>query len=437
MKRSQKPRGVDSVAEAPPGFARFVRSPDHSTLATERNPWGPTVSAVQPASSTPARKRKGLLAAIWTVGILLLASLVGVGFLLVSAGSAAATEIVLESAADVGPNPFSADPFAGTPPTTPAAPSTPSTPNPSATPATAPTVSGATPGLYGGTQDIGSCDPQQMITFLDANPDKAAAWVAAQNSDPQLGWPGGTLAVADLGAYINSLTSVVLMADTRVTNHGFSGGIATPRQSILEAGTAVLVDSFGVPRARCYCGNPLIPAVPVPASTPITGTPWPGFDPNQVVTITATPTAIATLLLGTFQNPGAPLTPVNMPAPGAAAPSPAQSPTPTPTPTAPTPSTSPTAAPAVAPPAGAFCADPYAGGPTLTYTVVNTLDRYLDVFFYDDNCDPNLVMTLAPFETGATVYGDLPNITFVVTSGTSDIISSVTLVTDGGTWTIQ
>jgi hypothetical protein len=387
-----------------------------------------------PAGGAPAPKpkRKGLIAAISIVGVLLLASLVGVGILLINPGSAAASEIVLEGAGDVGANPFSADPFASEPPAT--TPQSTATPAPSAAPVAPAPVSGATPGLYGGTQDIGKCDAQQLVSFLEGNPDKAAAWVAALNKDPLLRWPGGALTTADIRAYIGSLTSVVLMSDTRVTNHGFSGGAPTPLQSVLQAGTAVLVDSFGVPRARCYCGNPLIPAVPVPATTPIKGEPWPGFDPNRVVTITGTPEAIRELLLGDLLNPTAPFSRVPVPAPGSAntsTPSPSATPTPSDTPTP-----APSAHTTVPPAPGAFCADPYAGGPTLTYSVTNTTDKTLDVFYYDENCNPVQTGSFAPFESG-TVFGDLPNQTFVVTSGTPDIISSVVLTTDGGTWTIQ
>ena len=47
------------------------------------------------------------------------------------------------------------------------------------------------------------------------------------------------------------------MADTLVVNHGFADGRATPRESVLQKGSAVLVDDLGVPRTRCACGNPL------------------------------------------------------------------------------------------------------------------------------------------------------------------------------------
>jgi hypothetical protein len=137
------------------------------------------------------------------------------------------------------------------------------------------TVNGAAPGLYGGTQDNAACDPEQMISFLMASPDKAMAWAGVQGIGP-----------ADIPTYIRSLTPVVLRADTRVTNHGFANGVATSNPSILQRGTAVLVDQFGIPRARCSCGNPLTPPIPITSSPTYVGDPWPGFDPSAVVVVT-------------------------------------------------------------------------------------------------------------------------------------------------------
>ena len=74
------------------------------------------------------------------------------------------------------------------------------------------------------------------MTFLKENADKAKAWADTVG-----------VGVSDIGSYVSSLTSVLLRADTRVTNHGFDNGKATAVQSVLEAGTAVLVDHFGVP----------------------------------------------------------------------------------------------------------------------------------------------------------------------------------------------
>jgi hypothetical protein len=107
---------------------------------------------------------------------------------------------------------------------------------------------GGTPGLYGGSRDTQVCDVQRLTEFLtdSANSDKAQAWAGA------LG-----ISTDEIPDYIASLTAVRLRFDTRVTNHGFSGGEANAFQSLLQAGTAVLVDDQGVPRVKCNCGNPL------------------------------------------------------------------------------------------------------------------------------------------------------------------------------------
>ena len=107
---------------------------------------------------------------------------------------------------------------------------------------------GTEPGLYGGSRDAAVCDVDQLVAFLSdpANAAQAEAWA-------------GTLGitVADIPTYVDGLTAVRLRFDTRVTNHGFTDGEANPFQSLLQAGTAVLVDDTGVPRVKCNCGNPL------------------------------------------------------------------------------------------------------------------------------------------------------------------------------------
>ena len=64
--------------------------------------------------------------------------------------------------------------------------------------------------------------------------------------------------------YVRSLTPVTLTVDTRITNHMFKNGRAVPFQSILVAGTAVLVDKYGRPVVRCKCGNPLLQPIHYP-----------------------------------------------------------------------------------------------------------------------------------------------------------------------------
>ncbi|GEM_PF-2137072 len=144
-------------------------------------------------------------------------------------------------------------------------------------PPTAQAVAGSLPGLYGGTREAGSCDPDQLVRFLEANPDKAAAWAGVFEIAP-----------SQIRAFVDTLTPVVLTRDTRVTNHGFAGGEATRVQAVLQAGTAVLVDDRGVPRVKCACGNPLLPPASIPADVTVgfDGEPWVGWRYDQLVVIT-------------------------------------------------------------------------------------------------------------------------------------------------------
>lgn len=205
-------------------------------------------------------------------------------------------EVLAEPANDIGPIPFT-DPVADpdlpavsttvAPSTTttlvadtttssdPSAPSTTVGGGGGTLPQAIPPVQGNVPGLYGGTNNDRVCDPEQMITFLEANPQKAAAWAGAQG-----------IAVSEIATYIRTLTPVLLMSDTRLTNYGFQNGAATKRQVVLQAGTAVLVDRFGTPRARCLCGNPLGPPELNPGpTTTYTGKPWTGFSPTTIIVV--------------------------------------------------------------------------------------------------------------------------------------------------------
>ncbi|PIB08452.1 MULTISPECIES: DUF6777 domain-containing protein [Streptomyces] len=146
-------------------------------------------------------------------------------------------------------------------------------------------VSGATPGLYGGIQNAGSCDVEKQIGFLAADRSKARAFARASGNSQ-----------AAIPDYLRGLTSVVLRADTRVTNHGYGDGRVTSFQSVLQEGTAVLVDNRGVPRVRCASGNPLNPPVPVRGDPVTQGKPWAGW-PSEVVVVTPAPTVITTITI--------------------------------------------------------------------------------------------------------------------------------------------
>ncbi|MCB1007055.1 MAG: hypothetical protein KDB35_22925, partial [Acidimicrobiales bacterium] len=103
--------------------------------------------------------------------------------------------------------------------------------------------------------------------------------------------PGG------IGAFVATLTPVLLREDTRVTNHGFSDSVATPLQSVLQAGTAVLVDDRGVPRVRCACGNPLTEPAAADTGLAFTGDRWSGFDDTRLVAVDPAPEPLDTLTI--------------------------------------------------------------------------------------------------------------------------------------------
>jgi hypothetical protein len=107
-------------------------------------------------------------------------------------------------------------------------------------------VSGDTTELYGGSGNEAVCNQDALITNLHNLPGPRAAFAAA------LG-----LSDAQVDGYIRSLKPVVLMHDTWVTNHSYANGQPIPYQAVLQAGTAVLIDAYGVPRVKCGCGNPL------------------------------------------------------------------------------------------------------------------------------------------------------------------------------------
>jgi hypothetical protein len=148
---------------------------------------------------------------------------------------------------------------------------------------------GDTPALYGGSKSKVIADKEGELAFLEQNPNKAAAFCEALNSDPTLRWSGGNkVTPGQLRAYFAELTPMMLTRDIRVTNYGYKNGRPTPRQSVLQAGQLVLVDRYGVPRKRCECGNPLTPPIPSPKPPVYTGPRWPGFDPTTIIVIQQT-----------------------------------------------------------------------------------------------------------------------------------------------------
>ncbi|WP_313896775.1 DUF6777 domain-containing protein [Streptomyces sp. GC420] len=186
-------------------------------------------------------------------------------------GEAAAGEVFLQPASETGP-----DPFTGSTVTEPPAAESPETPPTAPETATGATrsVPGSTPGLYGGTQKVASCDVEKQIGFLTADAAKTRAFATVLGIDP-----------STVPAYLRSLTPLQLMVDTRVTNHGYRDGSATSYQAVLQRGTAVLVDGRGEPRVRCACGNPLTRPVEQKGAVRTTGEAWAGFRASDVVVV--------------------------------------------------------------------------------------------------------------------------------------------------------
>ncbi|MFC9295642.1 DUF6777 domain-containing protein [Streptomyces sp. NPDC057011] len=188
-------------------------------------------------------------------------------------------DVYLQPVASAGP-----DPFTTSTATAESAPVQPPLPN--RTGQGIRTVNAATPGLYGGTERLGSCDVEQQVRFLTTDDAKARAFAEASDIEQ-----------AKLPEFLRGLTPVVLRADTRVTSHGFRGGRADSYQAVLQAGTAVLVDEHGMPRVRCACGNPLLsPRAPKGSPVP-KGDPWDGYQPNQVIVIEPTTHVINNLVI--------------------------------------------------------------------------------------------------------------------------------------------
>ncbi|MET7921816.1 DUF6777 domain-containing protein [Streptomyces avermitilis] len=186
-------------------------------------------------------------------------------------------EVFLQAAGKSGPDPFTES-------TANESSTDPLTPAPASTSASAPAargIDGSEPGLYGGTRKVSSCDVEKQIKALQAAPDKNRAFASVEGIEP-----------SEVPAYLRSLTPVQLRVDTWVTNHAFRNGVATPYQAVLQAGTAVLVNSRGVPRVRCACGNPLLYPVPQTTRPRQTGDKWASYRPQNVVFVTPAPTAI-------------------------------------------------------------------------------------------------------------------------------------------------
>jgi hypothetical protein len=234
-------------------------------------PLAPAPPPGPPVQHPPARLRAGIpMSAL--IGILLgtiaIGSLGGYFFL-----NTQAADVTLEQAGTQSPNAF--QPSLAVAPTPSPAPTAPA-PAPSEAPKPPP------PGpnglaIYGGTGNNRLCDKQKLIDFLTTHPAEGRAWAGVEG-----------ITTAEIPAFIRQLDPEILSRDTRVTNHGFVNGRATAYQSVFQAGTAVLVNQYGYPVARCLCGNPLTPPI-VSSRYRYVGPQWRGFNQTTIIIYVAPP----------------------------------------------------------------------------------------------------------------------------------------------------
>jgi len=186
--------------------------------------------------------------------------------------SAGTLEIVRQPADAHGLNPFTTSAAQDSLPA--GAPAPTASASPAESTLGAPALSGALPGLYAGHRGVSACDVEQLIAGLTADSAKATAFAGVVGIKP-----------AGIGAYVHTLTPVLLRADTRVTNYGYRDGKAVSFPSVLQAGTAVLASPHGRPRLRCQCGNPLLRPPAAAGTENYTGPSWSSFDASRVIAV--------------------------------------------------------------------------------------------------------------------------------------------------------
>ncbi|WOX07994.1 PASTA domain-containing protein [Streptomyces sp. N50] len=129
-----------------------------------------------------------------------------------------------------------------------------------------------------------------------ANHQKAVAW-------------SGVLGITTdwIPAYLDRLTPVLLRHDTLVQNHDYKKGKATPYNSLLQSGIAILVDDQGEPAAKCSCGNPLRPfkgdASRISVKFADGNKKWSGYHASSVVAVRPAPRQMEGLALVDVDDP--------------------------------------------------------------------------------------------------------------------------------------
>jgi hypothetical protein len=147
-------------------------------------------------------------------------------------------------------------------------------------------VAGTEDGVFAGSEGVAPCLPDELAAALTPEAPETVAWAEVQ----QVG-------IESVPTFIDGLTSIVLSADTRVTDHELVDGVAVPRQAVLQVGTAVMVDEFGAPRVRCVSGSPLAPPEAVEDTTSYVGVAWDTFALDETVAVLPAPTPVDDFVL--------------------------------------------------------------------------------------------------------------------------------------------
>jgi serine/threonine protein kinase len=180
-------------------------------------------------------------------------------------------EIFAEPADAPGPDPFTAS--AVTPPTPAVTPV--SVPSSSTGVASTASLTGGTAGLYGGHVHAPNYNQSFLVSSLQSDPVKLAGFTQATQIP-------ASVSVVD---YFNGLTPLVIRETIRVTSYGWRNGKLVTYQAILQVGTVVLVDKFGVPRVRAGSGSPLAAPIAVVGTPTYQGVVWANFDTKNVFII--------------------------------------------------------------------------------------------------------------------------------------------------------
>jgi hypothetical protein len=273
-----RPREAGPAARPEP--AAVVLLPMPAPTTEDRTPAVAAVATPEALVPEPRRAERFRLVPGLLVGSALLLALAAVLVAVVSFSSTSPAVVRAESAGAPGPGPFTGNAGGGETGLPPAQPP-------------AGGMSGGEPGLYGGT-GADTCDVETMATYLETHPAQAKAWASAQG-----------IRRNEIRPFLASLTPVILRTDTAVTNHDYRNGRAVPVQSILQAGTAVLIDEKGLPCVRCACGNPLKRPDGEPGTRyEAESLPWPGFSARAVAVIEPAREPVAEFALVIYDGDG-------------------------------------------------------------------------------------------------------------------------------------